>query len=132
MVQNQCSRCSGVTKSQGRLLTVREISQLNQGIDIRSSLTTEQQHTTTTWWFDGDDEKGWIPYDEESCQQLEDVYQRFQVVDTLLSKGPLVPLVYLSGGTYQVNVSTMEQINVESQFLRLVQRREQKTDQDLR
>jgi hypothetical protein len=129
MVQNQCSRCTGVTKSQGRLLTVREISQLNQGIDIRSSLTTEQHNMTTTWWFDGDDEKGWIPYDEESCQQLEDVYQRFQEVDTRQSKGPLV---YLSGGRYEVNVSTMEQINVESQFLRLVRRQEQKADQDVR
>ena len=34
----------------------------------------------------------------------------------------------LSGGRYSVDVQTMEQINIESQFLRLVQRREKKIE----
>jgi hypothetical protein len=74
--------------------------------------------------FIGDDFEGWLAYDEESCDILEDTFQKFSNPDeTMNRKEAIDPLVLLQGGKYQVNVRSMEQINVQTQFPRLVQRR---------
>ena len=96
---------------------------------------TEGQHEvilnpaiiSPTWWFDGDD-AGWLPYDYKSNQKLESVFQslRREKECSARSSGQAQTknIVLLSEGRYSVNVETMEQINTTSQFLRLVQRRE--------
>jgi hypothetical protein len=101
-------------------LTVPEINQCNQGVDFGSPETQEENQIVATWWFDGDDEKGWLPYDKETNEQLEETYQSF-----CEGASQKTPLVLLCGGKYQVNIQTMEQINVETQFPRLVRRRGQ-------
>jgi hypothetical protein len=114
---DECPRC-GSEKKLGRLLTVPEINQCNQGVVFGSPETQEENQIVATWWFDGDDEKGWLPYDKESNEQLEETYQSF-----CEGASQKTPLVLLCGGKHQVNIQTMEQINVESQFPRLVRRR---------
>lgn len=131
-----CSICGEDRDKCGRLLMVDEIRQCNQGIDIRESLRMNESSTTkfdnaansiavgvlqTIWEFDGDDEKGWILYDEESSILLEDLYQR-------LSSNPVSTQnescrIRICGRKYAVDLNTMEQINIETQFLRNVRRR---------
>lgn len=87
------------------------------------------------WSYDADD-KGWIKYDDISQRLLEDTYQRYcnhesDIFDDRKDRqeydeanGTINPkTVLLSDGKYQVNVATMEQINVQSHFMRLVRRR---------
>ena len=77
-----------------------------------------------TWLFDRDDDKGWLAYDEESCKLLEDMFQKYSNLgDSINRKDATDPIVFLQGGKYQVNVRSMEQINVQTQFPRLVRRR---------
>lgn len=86
-----------------------------------------------SWWFDGDD-AGWLSYDTESNQKLESVFQSLRRIRVNLSRAvedqerykhiSSSKIVLLSEGRYSVNVETMEQINTDSHFLRLVQRRE--------
>jgi hypothetical protein len=115
--QSQCSRCAA-PKSQGRPLTVQEIHRCNQGTAIIEATTT------TTWSFDADD-KGWLAYDAEGSRLLEEAYQQYSSssdsADSAKKKNNN-PSVLIAGGKYQVNVATMEQINVESHFMRLVRR----------
>lgn len=99
---DHCPQC-GSEKIKGRLLTVTEIKQCNQGV-------AETLGEKDTWWFDGDDE--WLPYDQESNSILEETYQNVTAS----------PTVFLRGGKYQVNIQTMQQVNVETQFPRLVRR----------
>mmetsp|Transcript_73132 Transcript_73132/g.110296 ORF Transcript_73132/g.110296 Transcript_73132/m.110296 type:complete len:533 (-) Transcript_73132:70-1668(-) len=121
--QSQCSRCSS-TKSAGRILTVQEIHQCNQGITLSKT-------TTVKWSFDADD-KGWVVYDKETSRLLEETYQQRQKYNSTsqdltdsaesLSIATTNSVVAIGDGRYQVNVSTMEQINVDSHFMRLVRR----------
>jgi hypothetical protein len=97
------------------------------GIDIRQGgLPSSSTHVegTIIWEFDGDDDKGWILYDEISSQLLEEAYCLITVQDNngseLPSEGP--NLVYLQGGKYQVNLLSLVQINTETQFPRFVRR----------
>lgn len=90
-----------------------------------------------TWWFDGDD-AGWLPYDTESNQKLESAFRSFRCLkknaaravevekmnQEMLKRAFGSKIVSLSAGRYSVNIETMEQINTDSHFLRLVQRRE--------
>lgn len=90
-----------------------------------------------TWWFDGDD-TGWLPYDTESSQTLERVFQSLLCLKETSSGAArekelnqetckqisTTKIVLLSEGRYSVDLETMEQINTSSHFLRLVQRRE--------
>jgi hypothetical protein len=113
--QSQCSQCAS-PKSSGRVLTVEEIHQCNQGMAFVDSTTT------TTWCFDADD-KGWVAYDTESSRLLEEAYQqRNHSKNTDDSAESTNPAVLIADGRYQVNVVTMEQINVDSHFMRLVRR----------
>jgi hypothetical protein len=90
----------------------------------RDVMRTNQPMENVTWLFDLDDDKGWQAYDEESCNILEGTFQKFSNLDeTMNSRKAIDPLVFLQGGKYQVNVRSMEQINVQTQFPRVVQRR---------
>lgn len=108
--ESNCSKCNA-TQEQDHALSVSEISQLNQGV-----LSDNASTVAASWYFDGD-EHGWVRYDDTSNQLLEEIYQKYanagQHVD---------PLVLLPTGEYQVNLEKMEQVNVSSQFLRLVKR----------
>jgi hypothetical protein len=54
---------------------------------------------------------------------LEDTFQKFfNLDDTMNRKEAIDPLVFLQAGKYQVNIRSMEQINVQTQFPRLVKR----------
>jgi len=97
----------------------------------------ESRKVSPEWLFDGDD-SGWLPYDSESSQELENAFQSFlclkenrqgdvgegQLDQELCKEISSTKIVTLSGGRYSVNLETMEQINTSSHFLRLVQRRE--------
>jgi hypothetical protein len=77
-----------------------------------------------TWLFDRDDDKGWLAYDEESCTLLEKMFQKYSNSgESMNRKEAADPIVFLQDGKYQVNVRSMEQVNVQTQFPRLVQRR---------
>jgi hypothetical protein len=122
-----CSNCSSQRSFGDRLLTIDEIRKCNMGIDIRQGgLPSSSTHVegTIIWEFDGDDDKGWILYDEISSQLLEEAYCLITVQDNngseLPSEGP--NLVYLQGGKYQVNLLSLVQINTETQFPRFVRR----------
>jgi hypothetical protein len=115
---------------------VEEIHQCNQGVlsapisvsAANDDSANRETSTSSSWWFDG--EEAWLPYDEESTKQLEETYQRYlagSAQEETVDQNS--PVVFLSGGRYQVDIKTMEQINVESHFLRLVRRRESKVDQ---
>ena len=122
---DHCPSC-GSEKSANRLLTVQEISQYNQGRNVPSPVETDDRENNrqlVTWSFDGDDDKGWIPYDPESNRQLEDMYQLFCLQDTENAGND--PVVILCNGKYRVNIKSMEQVNTETQFLRLVRRRKE-------
>lgn len=115
-----CPSCGDTKALNGRLLTLNEIGLLNKGVDIRKTNPKNYlfKGLEVAWYFDGDDEKGWILYDKESCHRLEQLYQKFrnERVDS--------PVTLLSGGKYKVNVVTMEQVNVETHFLRMIRRQE--------
>jgi hypothetical protein len=129
-----CINCAVEKSKGGRLLTTDEIRQCNQGVDIRQTFLSTSRfdgdQTTTpsticgiTWQFDGDDEKGWLEYDHASSLLLEEAYQRMVHARATNSTNDADCIVALSGGTYRVNLGTMEQINTGTQFLRLVRRR---------
>ena len=75
-----------------------------------------------SWWFDGDDDNGWLPYDEDSSQKLENAFQALRLDSTTKKGQHPNRIVLLSGGRYSVDVQAMEQVNTESHFLRLVRR----------
>ena len=124
-------------------MTMDEIRQCNQGVDIRKDFLLLNNDSRTklyatrtnpgesstaygaVWQFDGDDEKGWLTYDRESSRLLEDAYHRMTrtCATTATSTNDADCILSLSGGRYRVNLGTMEQINTETQFLRLVRRR---------
>jgi hypothetical protein len=118
--------CCNSDISTGSLLTAEEVSRCNRQQGPAShAAASESALSASTWWYDGDSaEKGWIPYDEESSQVLEAAFQRCTRRDcNLYDTGPEDQgVVLLSGGKYQVNVMTRMQINVETQFPRLVRR----------
>ena len=110
-------------------MTIKEIQRLNrgQGGESIESPTNDNQNGNYQWYFDGDD-RGWLAYDNESNQLLEDAFVRLEQLgkngnsDKKTDPSSNFPLVLLSQGRYQVNVETMEQRNVASQFLRMVKR----------
>ena len=144
MVEERCSNCSRPRGSldEDRLLTMKEILECNMGIDIRQGWTLpsrmDDESATAivvVWEFDGDDEKGWVPYDAASSSLLEQAYtnmmtqERIDGIDIDNKSSLLVvpeecnQLVDLQGRKYQVNIGTMVQINTETQFPRYVRRR---------
>ena len=123
--KDSCPRCSS-NKDDGTLLSSEEVIHLNRGGGSSEAIA----RITPTWWFDGDD-AGWLPYDIESNEKLESAFQALCPLDeqsTGYSEGADATknnqIVLLSNGRYRVNLETMEQINTDSHFLRLVQRRE--------
>jgi len=154
--EERCSHCFKQRLLDGtdRLLTMKEIQDCNKGIDFRHGwiapasrfLARIDDSTIVIWEFDGDDEKGWISYDDLSAQLLEETYQRRRMIlfhqqhdEVVLTSPPValvdgadVLLVNLQGGKYQVNLATMTQINIETQFLRFVRRRNGTTSQSNR
>ena len=126
--QGQCPKCQA-TFRQDYCLTIKEIQRLNrgQGGESIESPTNDNQNGNYQWYFDGDD-RGWLAYDNESNQLLEDAFVRLEQLgkngnsDKKTDPSSNFPLVLLSQGRYQVNVETMEQRNVASQFLRMVKR----------
>jgi hypothetical protein len=124
---DKCPRCDADRTIGGRLLTSREILQCNRQDTKTATMAgtaTSSPTDSVTWLFDRDDDKGWAAYDEESCNSLEDMFQKFSNRGESMNKNEVGdPLVFLQGGKYQVNVRSMEQINVQTQFPRLVQRR---------
>jgi hypothetical protein len=124
---DNCPRCDADKANGGRLLTNHEILQCNRQDTKTATIAgtaAGRPAENVTWLFDLDDEKGWLAYDEESCNILEDTFQKFSNLDeTMNRKEAIDPLVFLQGGKYQVNIRSMEQINVQTQFPRLVQRR---------
>lgn len=143
--KDSCPRCRS-RRSDGRFLSSEEVMKLNRsgGKRVESEKANNKieviaypAEVSPTWWFDGDD-AGWLPYDTESNQKLEHVFQSFRCIKKDSSRdvqGEEVnrekckqtsnnKVVLLSGGRYRVNMETMQQINTDSHFLRLVQRRE--------
>ena len=121
--KKSCPRCSS-GKGDGELLTSEEVIKLNRGDESIKAAGAQR------WWFDGDD-SGWLPYDDESNEKLESAFQSLRYRspkegeekehDQRQASGNVV---FLSKGRYRVNLETMEQVNTDSHFLRLVQRRE--------
>jgi hypothetical protein len=106
----ECPLCQSTYQPE-YCLSISEISQLNQGI-ISNGRSTKRNK----WHYDGD-ERGWILYDDTSNELLEDAFQRY-----CKAQEQADPLVILLEGKYQVNLEKMEQVNLQSQFLRLVKR----------
>ena len=122
--KDSCPRCSS-NNNDGTLLSSEEVIQLNRG-----GVSTAAIAATPTWWFDGDD-AGWLPYDTESNEKLESAFQALCCIDEHSTSGKEgeddrkdTEIVFLSNGRYRVNLKTMEQINTDSHFLRLIKRRE--------
>jgi WWE domain/Right handed beta helix region len=115
-------------KNLDHLLTNADVIRMNQGgLEIpeaqKDSATPAAQNDEVqippTWWFDGEG-GSWIRYDAHSTNELEATFQ-------LHSAPPcdsigVSPIVHLSEGRYRVNVQTMQQINTETHFPRLVRR----------
>jgi hypothetical protein len=133
---DSCIFCKIEKNHGGKLLTTDEVLSLNRGDHIASQVF---EKVSPTWWFDADGDVGYIPYDVESSQKLEDAFQALHLDSTTTTTAKDKEdqqllcqnhnddrIVMLSGGRYSVDVQTMEQINIESQFLRFVQRREKK------
>ena len=117
--KDSCPGCSS-EKEVGKLLSSEEVIHLNRG----GSSNQAMARTAPTWWFDGDD-AGWLPYDTESSEALESAFQALSCLDEEGADATKNnQIVLLSNGRYRVNLETMEQINTDSHFLRLVQRRE--------
>jgi hypothetical protein len=123
---DKCPRCDADKANGGKLLTSHEILQCNrQNTKTATTAGTaaRSRAENVTWLFDLDDDKGWRTYDEESANILEDTFQKFfNLDDTMNRKEAIDPLVFLQAGKYQVNIRSMEQINVQTQFPRLVKR----------
>ena len=114
---SSCPYCES-DRSTGTLLTPEEVTQCNRQ-------NGPSLDGVPSWWYDGDsDEKGWVKYDEDSTQQLEVAFQRCYLDGATInqSMNEQDAIVTLSNGKYQVNVITRVQINVETQFPRLVRR----------
>ena len=129
---DSCTFCK-IEKKHDNLLTTDEVLKLNRGEHVASQVL--EKVVSPTWWFDADGDVGYIPYDVESSQKLEDAFQALHLDSTTTTTAKEKEdqqlnnrIVMLSGGRYSVDVQTMEQINIESQFLRLVQRREKKIE----
>jgi hypothetical protein len=124
---DKCPRCDADKANGGRLMTSHEILQRNRHDSKTVTMTgtaASSPAECVTWLFDRDDDKGWLAYDEESCNLLEDTFQKYSNLDESMNRKEAAdPIVILQGGKYQVNVRSMEQINVQTQFPRLVQRR---------
>jgi hypothetical protein len=128
---DKCPRCSADKANVGRMLTSHEILRCNRQdtktatmAGTAAAAAASSPTEGVTWLFDRDNDKGWVAYDEESCNILEDTFQKFSNLDESMNRKEAAdPLVFLQGGKYQVNVRSMEQINVQTQFPRLVQRR---------
>ena len=92
-----------------------------------------------TWWFDSDSDRGWVRYDADSMLALEDAYQTFLLnhnrydgnnhIDddnenshTTADTTTGISVVLLSGGKYRVDLKSMEQINTETHFPRIIKR----------
>jgi hypothetical protein len=118
---DQCPTCQS-EKGTAQPLTIQEITLLNQGTGIASE-NCKYNSSNIVWWFDGGDDKRWVQYDVESCRLLERAFQEHNDPSSRQQDAPIVKLC-LGRANYQVNVQTMEQTNVESQFLRLVRRRQ--------
>lgn len=109
--RKECPTCHEPFRSQDQYLTIHEITQCNKGINIIENNNSNNNLRTmkeSQWSFDTD--SGWLSYDEESNQILEKAFLMNQ------------ESVLLSNGKYQVDIRKMEQINLETQFLRLVKR----------
>lgn len=123
-VDEQCNHCSCVRSPVDRLLTMDEIRKCNMGIDFRKEIASSNTEiATAVWEFDGGDEKGWIAYDEESSNLLEVAFSRLPDEKNSSLPQTISRRIFLSGGVYEVNLETMEQINMETKFLRFVRRR---------
>lgn len=116
---DQCPTCQS---EKGKPLTIQEITLLNQGTATVIE-NSKDNSSNIVWWFDGGDDKRWVQYDVESCRLLERAFQENNGPSSRQQGAPIVKL-RLGRANYQVNVQTMEQTNVESQFLRLVRRRQ--------
>ena len=138
--QDVCNQCGVERFKCGRLLTMDEIRQCNQGIDIRKSslLLLDEPRTKfdeelnsivlqdcrVVWEFDSDDARGWLPYDHQSSQLLEEMYIHCQKTSLVVSSSNDDEFcISLCGHKYLVNVVTMQQTNNETHFLRKVRRR---------
>lgn len=142
--QEDCLQCGGERIKCGRLLTMDEIRQCNQGVDIRKSsrLLLEEprtkfdeevnsivrQNCEIVWEFDSDDARGWLPYDHQSSQLLEEKYITiYSSSNSSLSDDDAFRTtgsgIWLFGNKYLVDVVTMEQTNIQTHFLRKVRRR---------
>lgn len=120
---DKCPRCDADKANGGRLLTSHEVLKCNRHVPMAGTALRSPTECVT-WLFDRDDDKGWVAYDEESCKLLEDMFQKYSNLgDSINRKDATDPIVFLQGGKYQVNVRSMEQINVQTQFPRLVRRR---------
>lgn len=108
-----CQQCNADHPTHAKLLSNNEIVLLNRGIDA-----FQAKELRIIWEFDGDDEKGWVAYDEESSLRLEESYQ-----ELLSGETKSASTVLLAKGRYMVDINTMQQINTKTQFLRLVRRR---------
>jgi len=132
------NRHGDVTESVGaRDISVHSAIKLSEIARDRPEVEESRKTLSPQWLFDGDD-SGWLPYDSESSQKLENAFQSFlclkenrqgdvgegQLDQELCKEISSTKIVTLSGGRYSVNLETMEQINTSSHFLRLVQRRE--------
>jgi hypothetical protein len=124
---DKCPTCHADKANGGKLLTSLEILQCNRQDTKPVTMAGTAANSLTecvTWLFDGDDDKGWLVYDDNSCHLLEDMFQKYSNRDESMNRKEAAdPIVFLQGGKYQVNVRSMEQINVQTQFPRLVQRR---------
>ena len=106
----ECPACQSVLDNDC-LLTIAEINQLNQGVVVMENDERPETLSIPRWEYDSDDR--WLPYDDESNQQLEEAYQQ-------RPKGKRI--VLLQNAKYRVDIDNMEQVNVASQMMRLVRR----------
>ncbi|KAG7363664.1 WWE domain containing protein [Nitzschia inconspicua] len=136
-----CSQCHA-KKETGKLLTPSEVVDLNRGVWVDPTTTISN---TPTWWFHGDKkDNDWIQYDETSSRTLEEAFQQQVLLKSSINSGEVLSTKYtengagenkeavtnspqvtvsILGGKYQVNVKTMEQINTETMYPRLIRRK---------
>eukprot|EP00980_Cylindrotheca_fusiformis_P024517 scaffold11979_cov130-Cylindrotheca_fusiformis.AAC.5 len=114
VVGAECQHCQSLHQPEYNL-TLSEIQKLNQGSSILDSSTTSKKKSYH-WYYDTD-EQGMVRYDKQSNQCLEDAYQQY------VKGGGKEVLVQIMEGTYQVNLERMEQVNLQSHFIRLVKRK---------
>ena len=127
--RDQCPVCRA-PKTEGCLLSVSEVRNLNAGVlevplgdsTIVTTVTVKDvpMNSNSQWLFDAGDEKGWLVYDGASTEILETAYRKWARTNDM-PHGE-TKTVTLAGGKYHVNLESMEQVNVETQFLRLIKR----------